>query len=149
METVKDHYDRFLGSVYSWILGDFDNAREKNAAFFDSLDLAPVNNAIAVDLGCGPGCQSLPLAELGYSVLAIDFCQDLLDELGSMLATCRYARSAMICQFSAAICLDPPTSLSAWATRSFICRMKKQSRSVIDDVCDSLKSWRHVHLCHP
>ena len=82
METVKDHYDSFLGSVYSWILGDFDNAREKNAAFFASLDLTPAENAIAVDLGCGPGCQSLPVAELGYEVLAIDFCQDLLDELG-------------------------------------------------------------------
>lgn len=82
METVKDHYDSFLGSVYSWILGDFDNVREQNAAFFASLDLTPAENAIAVDLGSGPGSQSLPVAELGYEVLAIDFCQDLLDELG-------------------------------------------------------------------
>lgn len=86
METVKDHYDRFLGSVYSWILGDFDNARQKNAALFDTLEVSPGGNAVAVDLGCGPGCQSLPLADLGFDVLAIDFCRELVDELKSRSA---------------------------------------------------------------
>jgi SAM-dependent methyltransferase len=81
MESVRDHYDQFLGSVYSWILGDFENARRRNAGLFDALGLVPAGNAVAVDLGCGPGCQSLPLAERGYDVLAIDFCQALLDEL--------------------------------------------------------------------
>ena len=81
METVRDHYNRFLGSVYSWILGDFDSARQRNAGLFDSIGLEPTGNAVAVDLGCGPGCQSLPLAERGFDVLAIDFCQELLDEL--------------------------------------------------------------------
>lgn len=81
METVKDHYDSFLGEVYSWILGDFDTAYQKNVELFAELNLAPVPESLAVDLGCGPGCQSLPLAKLGYDVLAIDFCQELLDEL--------------------------------------------------------------------
>jgi SAM-dependent methyltransferase len=81
LESVRDHYDRFLGSVYSWILGDFENARQRNATFFKSLGLEPERGRIAVDLGSGPGCQSLPLAELGYNVLAIDFCQQLIDEL--------------------------------------------------------------------
>jgi len=79
--TVRDHYDSFLGPVYSWILGDFDSAYRKNVELFASLKLTPGPGAIAVDLGCGPGCQSLPLAELGYDVLALDFCQELLDEL--------------------------------------------------------------------
>lgn len=83
METVRDHYDSFLGSVYSWILGDFGAAYEANLRFFQSLNLAPEPGAIAVDLGCGPGCQSVPLAELGFDVLAVDFCQPLLDELKS------------------------------------------------------------------
>lgn len=81
METVRDHYNQFLGSVYSWILGDFDNARQRNAGLFDAMSLAPVGNGIAIDLGSGPGCQSLPLADRGFDVVAIDFCQDLLDEL--------------------------------------------------------------------
>jgi len=81
VESVKDHYDHFLASVYSWILGDFDTARRKYATFFDAIGLHPGKGALAVDLGCGPGCQALPLAAAGYHVLAIDFCQPLLDEL--------------------------------------------------------------------
>lgn len=81
MQTVKKHYDHFLGSVYSWILGDFESARAKNAAFFAALGLEPAAGAVAVDLGCGPGCQSLPLAASGYEVIAIDFCEPLLAEL--------------------------------------------------------------------
>jgi len=81
VKSVRDHYDDFLGPVYSWILGDFENARKRNVALFDELDLAPRQGAVAVDLGSGPGCQSLPLANIGYHVLAIDFCADLIDEL--------------------------------------------------------------------
>lgn len=83
MESVKTHYDQFLGSVYSWIIGDFDKAYRDNQAFFATLGLQPAAGAVAVDLGCGPGCQSLPLAELGYDVLAIDFCEPLLEELAA------------------------------------------------------------------
>lgn len=86
MESVKTHYDDFLGSVYSWIIGDFDTAYRRNVAFFETLGLEPEPGAVALDLGCGPGCQSLPLAELGFDVLAIDFCQPLLAELKSRTA---------------------------------------------------------------
>jgi len=79
--TVKRHYDAFLAGVFSWIIGDFDNAYRKNKAFFDALGLSGRPDSIAVDLGSGPGCQSIPLAEAGFEVLAIDFCQELLDEL--------------------------------------------------------------------
>lgn len=81
MDTVQKHYDQLLGSVYSWILGDFDRAYKENAQLFDQLGIRPARNAQALDLGAGPGCQSLPLAALGFSVTAIDFCQELLDEL--------------------------------------------------------------------
>lgn len=83
VESVKDHYDSFLGEVYSWILGDFEVAYRKNVELFAELNLVREAGELALDLGCGPGCQSLPLAELGYDVLAVDFCQDLLDELSS------------------------------------------------------------------
>jgi SAM-dependent methyltransferase len=81
VKSVREHYDEFLGPVYSWILGDFDIARQRNEALFSDLGLAPRTGAIAVDLGAGPGCQSLPLAERGYHVLAIDFCESLVTEL--------------------------------------------------------------------
>ena len=81
MRTVKQHYDELLGPVYSWILGDFDNAYAANVDLFRHLDVKPGGQLLAVDLGSGPGCQSIPLAELGWNVVAIDFCESLLDEL--------------------------------------------------------------------
>lgn len=83
MNDVKTHYDELLGSVYSWILGDFEQAYAKNAALLDELDLRPVDTGLAIDLGAGPGCQSLPLADRGFDVVAIDFCGELLDELAA------------------------------------------------------------------
>jgi SAM-dependent methyltransferase len=83
LKSVREHYDEFLGAVYSWILGDFDTVRQRNALLFGQLDLAPRQGALAVDLGAGPGCQSLPLADLGYEVLAIDFCAELVEELAT------------------------------------------------------------------
>jgi SAM-dependent methyltransferase len=81
LKSVQHHYDEFLAPLYSWILGDFDNAYQANVKLFAELDLSPAEGELAVDLGCGPGCQSLPLAERGFRVIGIDFCQELLDEL--------------------------------------------------------------------
>lgn len=81
MQSVRKHYDAFLAPVYSWILGDFENAYQANVEMFARLELSPAAGDMAVDLGCGPGCQSLPLAERGFNVVALDFCQALLDEL--------------------------------------------------------------------
>ncbi len=83
MRSVRDHYDSFLGPHYSWILGDFEAARDANAKLFASLSLSPQPGDVAVDLGAGPGCQALPLADLGYRVVAIDFCKPLIAELES------------------------------------------------------------------
>lgn len=89
LKSVRNHYDDFLAPVYSWILGDFENAYQGNVKLFAELGLSPAQGDIAVDLGCGPGCQSLPLAELGFNVLAIDFCQVLLDELAQRAGDAR------------------------------------------------------------
>lgn len=39
------------------------------------------SSGLAIDLGSGSGFQSIPLAELGFSVIAVDFCEALLSEL--------------------------------------------------------------------
>ncbi len=70
-----------LGPVYSWIIGDFASVCRRNAALLSSLGLNSESNALAVDLGCGPGCHTIPLAGAGFRVVAIDFCEDLLAEL--------------------------------------------------------------------
>ena len=81
MTSVKEHYDGLLGPVYSWILGDFASAYSRNVALFERLQVRTGDNCLAIDLGSGPGCQSIPLAERGFDVLAVDFCENLLVEL--------------------------------------------------------------------
>ena len=81
MNTVKEHYDRQLASIYSWMAGDFDKAIERNRKLFKELKIETKSIALAVDLGCGSGFQSIALAELGFRVVAVDFCSVLLSEL--------------------------------------------------------------------
>jgi 2-polyprenyl-3-methyl-5-hydroxy-6-metoxy-1,4-benzoquinol methylase len=60
-----------------------DRQVRKNREFFSSHAVTPRANRIAIDLGAGCGFQSVPLAMLGFSVIAVDFCQPLLDALRS------------------------------------------------------------------
>lgn len=81
MATVKQHYKGVLAEVYSWMSGGFENALQRNREFLNKHELTPKGSAYAVDLGSGCGFQSIPLAEAGYSVTAIDLDSRLLDEL--------------------------------------------------------------------
>lgn len=78
---VKEHYDNHLGHIYSWMAGDFNTKCNEFRSFLNGNFIKPSSNKIAVDLGAGHGLQSIPLAETGFQVLAIDFNQQLLDEL--------------------------------------------------------------------
>jgi len=79
--TVADHYEKHLARYYSWMFGDFHNTIEANRQFFVVHKLIPESPKLAIDLGAGCGFQSIPLAQMGFSVLAIDLRQELLDEL--------------------------------------------------------------------
>lgn len=79
--TVAEHYSNHLGSIYSWMVGDFDDACESTLRYFAEIDLKPIATGRAVDLGCGHGLQSIPLTKRGFRVTAIDNCGQLLDEL--------------------------------------------------------------------
>ena len=81
MASAKQHYAEVLADVYSWMSGGFAAATEKNLSFFQHHNISPIGSGIAVDLGAGCGFQSIPLAQLGFSVTAIDLDQKLLDEL--------------------------------------------------------------------
>lgn len=83
MSDVRRHYNQLLGSVYSWVIGDLQSASDRNARLFERLGLSPRRNGGALDLGAGPGTQSIPLADRGFDVTAIDFCADLIGELES------------------------------------------------------------------
>ncbi|MEM7769357.1 MAG: class I SAM-dependent methyltransferase [Cyanobacteria bacterium P01_A01_bin.37] len=81
-KTVE-HYDRHLGPVYAWMVGDFSNAAQQMTNYFDTIGLYPTETKLAVDLGCGHGVQTVPLADRGFAVTAIDSCQQLLETLQS------------------------------------------------------------------
>jgi hypothetical protein len=83
MATVSDHYDRHLGPIYSWMIGDAGAAIERNREELRALGLRPGSTGAAVDLGAGPGLHAISLAELGFSVMAIDNCAALVQELES------------------------------------------------------------------
>lgn len=79
--TAKEHYENHLGHFYSWMAGDFQLKCNEFRNLLNENSILPSSNKLAVDLGAGHGLQSIPLAELGFKVLAIDFNQHLLDEL--------------------------------------------------------------------
>lgn len=83
--SAHDHYQLLLGSYYSWSVGDLNKETSSFQEWLISLrdEQKPGR---ALDLGCGQGAYSLLLAEMGYKVRAIDFCDCLLDELGKKAA---------------------------------------------------------------
>jgi SAM-dependent methyltransferase len=78
---VQRHYSELLAERYTWMFGVSFAAKvadERNLL----QSLGVTGGALAYDLGCGPGFQSIALADLGFArVIAIDTCQALLDEL--------------------------------------------------------------------
>ena len=90
MTTVAAHYDRLLAEHYTWMLGgDIEAIAARERPLLQELGVAGVarRGAVAIDLGCGSGAQTLALADLGFqTVVAIDQSRALLDELAAHAA---------------------------------------------------------------
>ena len=78
MPTITDHYENFLADHYNWISGGWEMKAEENMRFFETHLIRPKNTRTALDLGAGSGFQSIPLARLGFNVMAIDLSEKLL-----------------------------------------------------------------------
>lgn len=83
MNTATAHYDTLLGPVYAWMVGNRQGALARSSAELEEMGLPSLSDPRAVDLGAGLGLHSLALAARGFSVVAIDSCRILLDELRS------------------------------------------------------------------
>src|ERR1035438_9527306 len=88
MSEVQDHYNNLLAKHYTWIFGTPFGAKvsEQKAILQDALQPTADCSGLglAVDLGSGPGFQTIALFEMGYSpVLAVDTSEPLLKELQS------------------------------------------------------------------
>ncbi|MBI3245735.1 MAG: class I SAM-dependent methyltransferase [Deltaproteobacteria bacterium] len=83
MPSVTEHYENVLAGHYSWLFGGIDAKVAEHRQFFQAQGITPLSNGLAIDLGCGSGFQSLPLAQLGFRVLAVDLSPTLLAELAS------------------------------------------------------------------
>lgn len=81
MTTVKNHYENHLAKFYAWMCGDFKMRCDEFKQLLITNNITPKTNGIAVDLGAGHGIQSIPLAQIGFKVHAVDFNAALLHEL--------------------------------------------------------------------
>jgi SAM-dependent methyltransferase len=79
MTTVTEHYESHLAPVYVWMSGGFEAAIARGRAEVEAVCPPPSQSRRAVDLGAGFGMHTIPLADMGYSVLAIDSSRTLLD----------------------------------------------------------------------
>ena len=135
VKTVRDHYADHLGPVYTWMVGDIDVALSRSAVELDALQLPTKVGGTAVDLGAGFGLHALPLARRGFSVVAMDTCNSLLQELearkeslpiravnADLLAFREHVGSPILWQHFATMCPHPckASAVSFWsaATRS-------------------------------
>jgi SAM-dependent methyltransferase len=81
MSGVCEHYENHLARYYAWISGGVDLKIEENRKFFGDHNIQPIRSGLAFDLGAGCGFQSVPLAQLGFRVVAMDLSAKMLAQL--------------------------------------------------------------------
>jgi 2-polyprenyl-3-methyl-5-hydroxy-6-metoxy-1,4-benzoquinol methylase len=87
MSSVTEHYKNHLAPIYLWMAGGMEAAITRGQAEVDAVCPRPSKGQRAVDLGAGFGMHAIPLANIGYFVLAIDTSDILLDAMETELGT--------------------------------------------------------------
>jgi hypothetical protein len=78
MAAVTEYYANHLAPIYLWMVGGIETVVSLGKA--DLATLIP-GSGLAIDLGAGLGMHSIPLAQAGYQVIAIDQSSLLLGVL--------------------------------------------------------------------
>ena len=85
MSTVSEHYETLLAQHYTWMFNQSfpEKVAEQRRILEEVLPAGQAaERGLAIDLGAGPGFQSIALAELGFSrIVAVDTSEFLLREL--------------------------------------------------------------------
>ena len=81
MVSVREHYENYLARYYAWMCGGIETNLAQNRSFFKARNIHPADTGDAFDLGAGCGFQSIPLAECGFQVVAMDLSAQLLAQL--------------------------------------------------------------------
>lgn len=93
-ERTRLHYETLLAPLYRWMLGDFPSAIERSRAELRELGVGPARPfGRALDLGAGPGLQTIPLVDLGYETTAVDGSAALLAELSAACPAAHVVRT--------------------------------------------------------
>jgi|SRR5271170_3776196 len=79
--SAVEHYQAFLADHYTWMSGPYADKVVHQRELLKRSGVVPAATGEAIDLGCGPGSESIALAQLGFSVTAIDANAQLLEEL--------------------------------------------------------------------
>jgi SAM-dependent methyltransferase len=86
MASVQEHYRNLLAKHYTWMMGaSFEEKVAEQKVLLEKIvgqTESGEPRGLPLDLGSGPGFQSIALAQFGFSpVIAIDMNAELLDEL--------------------------------------------------------------------
>ena len=81
MASACEHYENHLANYYAWIFGGVNLKIKENRRFFSDHNIEPSRAGLAFDLGAGCGFQSVPLAQSGFRVVAMDLSAKLLAQL--------------------------------------------------------------------
>ena len=83
-DVVSAHYANLLARHYSWMFGlSFEEKVTEQRTILELL-LKDTPRGLAVDLGCGPGFQTMALSQLGFQQIhALDTSAELLTELAA------------------------------------------------------------------
>jgi hypothetical protein len=87
MVSVADHYRSHLAAVYTWMSGGFESALARGETELGAILPDLSRGARAVDLRCGFGMHSIPLARRGCAVLALDSSSYLVGQLKAHAGT--------------------------------------------------------------